>query len=117
MKAFILLLIALILATILIPISFIFGCISALGKGELTSYFFKCALAIDRSGGAIGSYLLNLIMIKPHGYQFGNGKETMSSVIGKNKKNITLIWFGKMINLLLDKIEKDHTLISIDEQI
>jgi 8-oxo-dGTP diphosphatase len=117
MKTFFLLVIAILLSIFLVPLGFVFGCISAIGKHELNSYLMSCAITIDKGGNVSCKYLLSLIMIKPHAYQFGNTKETISSVLGKNSKKDNLTLFGKMVNLLLDKIQKDHTLISIDDNI
>jgi hypothetical protein len=59
-------------------------------------------------------HLLNLLWIKKNGYQFGNPDETVSSVIGKNLKNESLSSFGKVISNILDKIDPNHSLNSID---
>ena len=117
MKIFILLVTAHLLAMVLIPVGFLFGIIASIGKVELNSYLLECAITIDKSGNVSCKYLLNLIMIQSHAYQFGNSKETISSVLGKNYKTNSLTYFGSLVNILLDKIQKDHTLISIDNNI
>ena len=45
---------------------------------------------------------------------FGNRDETISSVIGKNKQLNTLTTFGKNMDRILEFIETDHSLNSID---
>jgi hypothetical protein len=44
---------------------------------------------------------------------FGNKKETISSVIGKNKLTNTLSPLGKALNAFLNYIDKNHSLNSI----
>jgi hypothetical protein len=60
-------------------------------------------------------YLLNdLLLIKrPATYYFGNKKETISSVIGKNSLTNTLSPLGKALNAFLNWIDKDHSFNSI----
>lgn len=77
------------------------------------SYFFECAFAVDILGNVMGQHLWNFIFIKNEGYKFGNRRETMSSVLGKNQRNNTLRWCGKTIVLILELFEKNHCLISI----
>jgi hypothetical protein len=61
------------------------------------------------------SPFLNLLLIKPGGYSFGNIDETISSCIGKNKLKGTLTKLGKAIDYMLNCFEKDHSIKSIDE--
>jgi len=60
-------------------------------------------------------HLLNdtLLIKNTNSYQFGNKKETISSVIGKNKLTNTLSPLGKALNAFLNYIDKDHSLNSI----
>lgn len=114
MKAILLLLIAFALFIALTPFAFLFGTISAIGKNELKSYWFRCAISIDKLGGSVGSYFFNVLLIKPNSYLFGNDKETISSVLGKNEKTNNLTLVGKILNLLLNALEKEHSKKSID---
>jgi hypothetical protein len=60
-------------------------------------------------------HLLNdLLLIKNENtYLFGNKKETISSVIGKNSLTNTLSTVGKALNAFLNFIDKNHSLNSI----
>jgi hypothetical protein len=60
-------------------------------------------------------HLLNdtLLIKNENTYQFGNKKETISSVIGKNYLTNTLSPLGKALNAFLNYIDKDHSLNSI----
>ena len=79
------------------------------------SYFFECAIAVDVLGNILGQHLWNFAFIANQGYQFGKRGETMSSVLGKNQRDNTLITLGKSIAKILDKFQKNHCLISIIE--
>ena len=61
--------------------------------------------------------LLNKVLITDKGYRFGNINETKSSVLGKNQLTGTLTNSGKMLVWILDKIENNHALKSIDEKL
>ena len=82
---------------------------------SLSIYFLEVAISIDNTGNVIMQYLLNdLLLIKrPTTYYFGNKKETISSVIGKNSLTNTLSPLGKALNAFLNWIDKDHSFNSI----
>ena len=82
------------------------------GKAS-SSYFFECALAVDVLGNVMGQHIWNFIFIAKDGYQFGKRGETMSSVFGKNQRDGTLIYLGKIVVSVLNFFQKDHCLISI----
>jgi hypothetical protein len=105
------LLVAILLAMILFPIGFIVAMLYPKRK----EYLFKIALGIDQLGNVVCSHLFNLTLIKQNGYKFGDEDETISSVIGKNKLKNTLTYTGKILDLLLDKIDKDHSINSIED--
>ena len=46
---------------------------------------------------------------------FGDPDETISSVLGKNKRDGTLTKTGKILAAILDKLDKNHTIKSIDQ--
>jgi hypothetical protein len=81
----------------------------------LQIYFIEVALSLDNAGNVIMQHLLNdtLLIKNQHTYQFGNKKETISSVIGKNHLTNTLSPLGKALNSFLNFIDKDHSLNSI----
>lgn len=78
---------------------------------KVNKQFMDIAVSNDATGNVVCDDLFNLIMIKAGSYQFGNRKETISSVFGKNLQNGTLTWFGNIIVLLLTK---KHCIDSID---
>lgn len=99
------------------PLGLIYGIFHALFTKGLTGigeFLLKIAISVDQLGNVIMQHLLNLLWIKKGGYQFGNRDETISSVLGKNKQNNTLTVFGKSIDKILDFIDADHSLNSID---
>jgi len=99
------------------PIGIIYGFFYSLftrsvpGIGE---YFLEIAISIDQLGNVMMQHFLNLILIQKIGYKFGNRDETISSVIGKNLENDTLTAFGKFLNKILDALDPNHSLNSID---
>lgn len=80
-------------------------------------YCMKMAVSVDQLGNVIMQHLLNLLWINKDGYKFGNSDETISSALGKNVRMDTLTGFGKMINAMLDFIDPNHTLDSIEYEV
>jgi len=108
-------------ATILLITTGLFGFIYGLLQQLLTKgakgigeYTLQIAISIDQLGNVIMQHLLNLLWIKKDGYLFGNRDETISSVIGKNKLLNTLTNFGRLMDKILDIIDTNHSLNSID---
>ena len=60
------------------------------------------------------SKLFNDILITRDGYLFGDDRETISSVLGKNQITHTLTVFGKLLCKVLDSIDKNHCRKSIE---
>lgn len=117
-KSFALFCIAFTLLTITAPIGFLYAFFRQLIFGKLKSlqfYFIEVALALDNAGNVMMQHLLNdLLLIKNENtYLFGNKKETISSVIGKNSLTNTLSTLGKALNAFLNFIDKNHSLNSI----
>jgi len=99
------------------PLGLIYGFFHALftkGFTGIGEFLLKIAISVDQLGNVIMQHLLNLLWVKKEGYKFGNRDETISSVLGKNKQNNTLTVFGKSIDKILDIIDADHSLNSID---
>lgn len=82
---------------------------------KLDAQFMSIATSIDASGNVIGEDFFNLIFITDEGYKFGNRKETISSVLGKNERDGTLSKIGKLMCKILHYFEKEHSLKSIDD--
>ena len=118
LKSFLLFCIAIVLLIFTTPIGFFYALLRQLFFGKLKSlsvYFLEVAISIDNTGNVMMQYLLNdLLLIKrQETYYFGNKKETISSVIGKNSLTNTLSPLGKALNAFLNWIDKDHSLNSI----
>ena len=117
-KSFLLFCIAFVLLTTTAPIGFVYAFFRQLFSGKLKSlkvYFIDIALALDNAGNVMMQHLLNdlLLIKKSNTYLFGNKKETISSVIGKNSLTNTLSAPGKALNAFLNFIDNDHSLNSI----
>ena len=112
-----LLLISVVLFIITIPLGLLYGLIFKLITKSITGigeFGLKIAISLDQLGNVSMQYLLNEIMIVKGGYKFGNRDETISSVIGKNEELDTLSNFGRFINKILNIIDPNHSLNSID---
>lgn len=104
-------LVAILISFVLFPIGFLFS----MFYPKRGRYMFKIALGIDQLGNVVCARLFNFFLITQEGYQFGNEDETISSVLGKNRKTNTLTLFGMGLDWLLDIIEKNHSIKSIEE--
>ena len=118
LKSFLLFCIAIVLLICTTPIGFLYALLRQLFFGKLKTlsiYFLEVAISIDNTGNVMMQYLLNdLLLIKrQETYYFGNKKETISSVIGKNSLTNTLSPLGKALNAFLNWIDKDHSFNSI----
>ena len=83
-------------------------------RGKLDEHFLEAAIAIDQTGNVLMSDLFNELFIKKEGCQFGDKNETISSVLGKNQEKNTLTKAGALLAKGLDKIDKNHSLNSIN---
>jgi 8-oxo-dGTP diphosphatase len=112
---FVLFIIASGLKVVVFPVAYIFGTFTALIRKEWNEYNHNLALAVDQYGNALCKYLFDLLFIeKESKYKFGNPDETISSVIGKNKVAETLTVPGEVLDWILNKFEKNHSINSID---
>jgi hypothetical protein len=118
-KSLLLFWIAFILFFTTAPIGFLYAIIrQSLVKRmhSLSVYFLELALALDNAGNVLMQHVLNdaLLIKNQNTYFFGNKKETISSVIGKNLVTNTLSSTGHLLNTFLHWIDKDHSLNSIN---
>lgn len=118
LKSFMLFLIAFILLLTTAPLGFLYTIIRQivfLKVKTLRNFFTELALVLDEAGNVVMQHLLNdsLLIKKANTYYFGNKKETISSVIGKNSLTNTLSGLGKLLNAFLNFIDKNHSLNSI----
>jgi hypothetical protein len=99
------------------PLGFIYGFFHALftkGFKGLGEYLLQIAISIDQLGNVLMQHLLNVLWVKQGGYRFGNRDETISSALGRNKNLGTLTLMGRFIDRILDVIDANHSLNSID---
>lgn len=113
----ILLLLAFFLFCVLAPLGFWYTIIICLCKGQfkyLSYRFWKMALTFDQSGNVFCADMFNAILITT-GHKFGDEDETISSVLGKNKRTGTLTFLGKGLSWTLNQIDRNHVEIAIEE--
>jgi hypothetical protein len=79
----------------------------------LDGYFHQTAIDIDRFGNRNFRTLLNDTLIKDSPFRFGDPRETISSVLGKNKEIGTLTYIGNLLANLLDLLDHNHCQKSI----
>jgi hypothetical protein len=82
---------------------------------EKSGYFKSSAVNLDRFGNREFRTLFNKVLINNNGHRFGNIEETISSVLGKNQLTGTLTCAGKILVWVLDKIDNNHAIKSINE--
>jgi low temperature requirement protein LtrA len=118
LKSFLLFCIAFVLMTCTAPLGFLYTLLRQIilrKTKRLSIYFIEVALALDNAGNVTMQHLLNdsLLIKKQDTYLFGNKKETISSVLGKNYLTGTLSIIGKGLNHFLNFIDNGHSLNSI----
>lgn len=114
MGGYILLITASVLKWILTPLAYTYGVIRSLANKDFNRYNKHLAIAKDQYGNGLCQYLFNDLLITKDGYKFGNIDETISSVVGKNKRDNTLSFLGRVLDSILNKIDKNHSIKSID---
>lgn len=77
----------------------------------------KLALSLDMALNVLLERPMNDLLITKQGYQFGKRKETISSALGKNLVKGTLTTHGKFWQITLDRLEKDHCIKAIDNNV
>lgn len=112
---FILYLTASILQWCLMPLLIIYGFIRISlirdnrRRDELFGNYTKdLAITKDILGNVAGRFIFNDLLRKKGGYYFGKRYETISSALGKNKRNNKLTFLGCIVCCILDAIDKDH---------
>ena len=115
---FLLYIISIFLYLILLPVNLVVVLVKySKEKGffnSLSGYFRVNAVSVDRFGNSAYRTLFNLTLINSNGYKFGTKCETISSVLGKNELAGTLSKCGKVIVFILNKIQKNHCILSIE---
>ena len=118
LKHFLLFCIAFILFVTTAPIGFLYALIRQLlfkSISSLSVFLLQVALALDIAGNILMQHVLNdtLLIKNQNTHYFGNTKETISSVLGKNSLTQTLNAAGRGLNSFLNWLDKNHTLNSI----
>ena len=109
---YLLIFLAIVISIIMYPI----GLGYALFKSkDLSDYARGIAESIDQLGNRVMQYAFDKWLIQDKGYKFGNIDETVSSVLGKNKRDGTLARTGKFLDRILNKLDKNHSIDSIEE--
>jgi hypothetical protein len=108
---FLLLLVAIVL---FLPLSIINIFLVVFKGGNVSDYFKETAIDIDRFGNRNFRTLLN-ITLQESGYKFGDERETISSALGKNKRDGTLTKTGITLCSILDFLDNNHCIKSIKE--
>lgn len=99
-----------------LPVSLLNYCFVVLVKDKSSKgYFRTSAVNIDRFGNREFRTLFNSTLKTKEGYEFGDFRETISSVLGKNQRDQTLSRTGRILVKILDTIDKDHCKKSIME--
>jgi hypothetical protein len=88
-----------------------------LGWKTVNGFFHETAVDLDRFGNRNFRTLWNMTLRTKHGYRFGNIQETISSALGKNKRDNTLTLTGKILCMILDFLDENHCIKSIQENV
>lgn len=99
---------------VFLPLSIINIILVIFKGGNVSNYFKETAIDIDRFGNRNLRTLLNETLQK-NGYKFGDERETISSALGKNKRDNTLTKTGIIICDILDYLDKNHCIKSIKQ--
>ena len=114
------LIIATTLLYLLLPIIICFMMLKYIFTGNkkmLAVWFYRTAREIDLFANVVGAEFWNAVFIIDGGYKFGNPKETISSVLGKNQRDKTLSLAGDLLRWILDLIDDNHCLNSINDDV
>lgn len=122
MKNSLLLFIAVVFGFVLIPCGIVFTGVQAIRQRswrKIVGYLDKSAgalaLAIDHFGNTVCRDLFNAIFIKGNCHDFGDIRETISSVLGRNYRYGTLTRTGRVLVAILDAIDPGHVTKAIKD--
>lgn len=122
MIGLLLFIIAVSLGSILLPLGFFYMFINLLLTLSLKAcikryndYLFAISYMIDLLANVVCSELFNdFLIIKDSIHKFGNIRETISYVLGKNLLAGTLTKEGKWLQQILDRIDESHCIKSVE---
>lgn len=121
----ILFIVSVVMMCILYPIGFSYSILTHIFRFswiDTDKYLLRCAIANDQHGNTFLAKLFNDTLIKSReiegklviAYKFGYQKETISSVLGKNKQLGTLTKTGKFFDWILHLLDDNHSIESIE---
>lgn len=112
----ILVVLAKLLFTLISPFSFVYTIFikEPFNWQRLFGYWRNSAVSWDRYGNYQYRSFWNATLITKKGYEFGDFRETISSVLGKNERDGTLSKLGIILTKILNKLDKDHCKNSIN---
>tara|TARA_R110000796_G_C14410646_1_gene418673 strand:- start:284 stop:637 length:354 start_codon:yes stop_codon:yes gene_type:complete len=117
MLGLLLLIIAVLMSAILFPLGWLYSLFTfKLSIRKLSGYFKAIAISIDQLGNVVMANLMNDTLIKNSSHKFGDPDETISMVLGLNKREGSLTDMGVKIADILNKIEKDHVEKAIEKR-
>ena len=80
-----------------------------------SGYFKSSAVNLDKFGNREFRTLFNKVLINDKGHRFGSIEETISSVLGRNQLTNTLTKSGLVLVWILDNIDENHCIKSIEK--
>lgn len=86
-------------------------------RGNIDRYLWEEAFEIDVFANRSFRTLWNLTLRTKEGYEFGREGETISSALGKNKRDETLSIAGKILDFILDLFDDNHSIKSINDKL
>ena len=114
--------ISLLISPIVIPVGLIYGLLKQCWKNglkkalkDIDNKAMALAVSIDKFGNVACAELLNATLITSTRFSFGNHRQTISHVLGVNKRSDSLTPTGKKLVQILDRIDADHSVKSIEE--
>ena len=117
----ILFIVALTLLLILWPIGLVYAILKYLfwfkfkkGKQYITQLLRSASYCIDKLGNVLCWELFNDTLIEGSDEPFWDPNETISDNLWENKRDLKLSKLGKSLDRLLDKIDKNHSINSIE---
>lgn len=123
MKGIILLIAAIIVTVIVTPFAMIFGFYKKFYKttfkkawADIDTKLINMAVSVDKFGNVVAAELFNAILIKNSTVLFGDHRQTISNVLGRNFLTGTLTCTGRLLNKILNFIDKNHAVKSIESE-
>lgn len=114
--------ISLLISPVVIPVGLVFGLFKQTYrnglKKALSDIDNKCmsmSISIDKFGNVACAELFNSILIRKSKNLFGNHRQTISHVLGVNARSKNLTSTGEWLVDVLDKIDNNHSVKSIEE--